>query len=356
MLLYAGNLSERELPRLRLIRWLGVFFLVTVAGGVLGVLAPHFEFTSAVEMLLPERWSNKGFIQSLVHPHAAQIHEVLGYESPRPAAPFNYTNTWGYVLSLTLVWFVVGWWVYGGATRRLLTPLLLAVAVVLVVISLNRGTWLALVLIGAYIMVRLIAWGRLWALGVMCAALAVGTIVFVVTPLHVLVAERLAHPHSNNRRIFTIVRTFEASTHSPVLGFGTTRTARGSAQSIAIGESASCPRCGNPTLGSNGQLWLLLISQGYTGVLLYVGFFTYLAARYWRDRTPLGVTGTLVLLLSLYYMLVYNAIVTPLSLTMLSLALLWRNDIERKNQQRISAMQGAVARARARQRPAGETP
>ncbi|NUP03252.1 MAG: hypothetical protein HOW59_35560, partial [Nonomuraea sp.] len=53
MVLYLGNLTERELPQLRLVRWLGVLFLTTVAGGLLGVLFPHFAFTSPVETLLP---------------------------------------------------------------------------------------------------------------------------------------------------------------------------------------------------------------------------------------------------------------------------------------------------------------
>ena len=55
LLVYAGNLDRRELPQQRLVRLLAWLFVVTVAGGLLGMVAARFEFTSPVELLLPHR-------------------------------------------------------------------------------------------------------------------------------------------------------------------------------------------------------------------------------------------------------------------------------------------------------------
>lgn len=47
--------------------------------------------------------------------------------------------------------------------------------------------------------------------------------------------------------------------------------------------------------------------------------------RHWRDRSPVGLAGVLVMGLVLLYMFVYDGLVTPLSLYLISFALLWRN-------------------------------
>ncbi|MEV0715081.1 hypothetical protein AB0H87_10505, partial [Asanoa sp. NPDC050611] len=149
VLLYAGNLNERELPLVKLVRQLGWLFVVTVAGGLLGVFAGTFEFTSPIELLLPDHIRDKGFIRSLVHPYAAQIHDILGDDRPRPAAPWGYTNTWGNNFCLLMVWFCAA--VFGAAARRrtrVLAVACLAVSVIPVVISLNRGLWIGLVALG----------------------------------------------------------------------------------------------------------------------------------------------------------------------------------------------------------------
>ncbi len=73
------------------------------------------------------------------------------------------------------------------------------------------------------------------------------------------------------------------------------------------------------------RLWLLIITQGFTGAALYVAFFLGAIRRHWRDRSPVGLAGVLVMGLVLLYMFVYDGLVTPLSLYLVSFALLWRN-------------------------------
>ncbi len=321
MVLYLGNLTERELPQRTLVRMLGVLCVTTVAGGLLGVVAPRFEFTSPVEMVLPEWISGNSFVRNLIHPTAAQVQHVLGHASPRPEAPFEWANAWGSNISVLLIWFVVGWWTYGGPMRRVLCVAVAALATIPIVYSLNRGLWIGLAVAVAYVLMRARPRTGL-AIG---TALAAAALVFVTGPLNTIVAQRLESPHSNAIRAFTVASTLEAATHSPIIGYGNTRNAFGNYQTITTGRTGWCAECGHPPLGSDGQIWLLLITQGFTGAALYVAFFTGAIRRFWRDRTPIGQAGTLVMILVLLYMFVYDGLVTALSLYLISFALLWRN-------------------------------
>ncbi|MEW9529031.1 hypothetical protein [Microbispora sp. NPDC049125] len=319
MVLYLGNLTEEELPQRTLVRWLGALFVTAVAGGLLGVLAPRFEFTSPLETVLPEWIGGNPFVRNLIHPTAAQIQHVLGHASPRPEAPFEWANAWGADISVLAVWFVVGWWAYGGPYRRVAAVILLAVAAVPVVYSLNRGLWIGLAVSGAYLALR----GRR-PLAVATAAALAGA-VFLLSPLSAMVGQRLDNPQSNGIRAFTVATTVRVAASSPVIGYGNTRNAYGSHRTVTTGKTRWCPDCGHPPLGSDGQLWLLLISQGFAGALLYAGFFAGAARRHWADRSPIGKAGTLVMILVLLYMVVYDGLVSPLSLYLISFALLWRN-------------------------------
>ncbi|WP_214110738.1 hypothetical protein [Acrocarpospora catenulata] len=318
MVLYLGNLTRDELPQLRLVRMLGALFLTTVAGGLLGVLAPTFAFTSPVERVLPGWLATHPFVTNLIHPTAAQIQYVLGHALPRPEAPYEWANAWGSNLSVLVIWFVVGWWAYGGPLRKALLAVVLAVAAVPVVYSLNRGLWIGLGFSLAYLAVR---GRRLLPAGLAVAAGAV----LAFSPLGGLVTQRLDNPHSNDIRAFTVTATVRAAASSPVIGYGNTRYAYGSHRTITTGRTDWCRECGHPPLGSDGQLWLLIITQGFAGAALYVVFFAGAVRRYWTDRSPIGQAGVLVMLLALFYMVIYDGMITALSLYLISFALLWRN-------------------------------
>jgi hypothetical protein len=338
LLLYAGNLTEAELSRRRLVRLLGWLFVVTVAGGLLGVVAGRFQFASPVELLLPHRLRDNAFVQSLVHPAAAQLMDVLGHESPRPAAPWGYTNTWGNDFCLLVGWFVVA--ALGRcATRRqrVLALAVLAVALVPVVYSLNRGLWIGLAVMGFAVAVRLALRGRFWALGGMAVAATALCATLAVSPLGELVSQRLDHGKSNGVREYLTTKAVSGALDSPVVGYGSTRNTLGGRQSITVGESLDCPRCGNFTVGGNGQLWQLLYAHGLAGTACYLGFFGYGLWRFRRDVTPIGLAGGAALLGTFVAMLWYNALVTPLAFTMLGYALLWRNGVHSSAASRVAS-------------------
>ncbi len=330
VLLYVGNLSEREYPRARLVRQLGALFVVVVAGGLLGTVYPEFQFTAPFELLLPKSMTDNLFVQSLVHPSASQLQDVLGYTSGRPSAPFGYTNTWGNALSLLLGYFAVGWLLAPSRRRRALGVVVLGAATVPIVYSLNRGLWLGLGLTVLFVVVRLAHRGRIGALLVTLTCSAIAVAILLTSPLMTTIQGRIDNPHSNNIRSFTIEKTIKVVGHSPVLGFGSTRRALGSSNSIAIGRTADCALCGNPVIGSNGDLWLLLVAQGVVGAVLYLSYFARTLWVYRHDRTPHGAAALLAVGLLFWYMLFYNAMVVPLLITFLSVGLLWRNEQARR--------------------------
>ncbi|MDI6098436.1 hypothetical protein QLQ12_07450 [Actinoplanes sp. NEAU-A12] len=332
LLLYAGNLTEAELSRRRLVRLLGGMFVLTVLGGLLGMVAGNFEFTSPIEWLLPSGVRNKGFVRSLVHPYAAQIMDIVGGDKPRPAAPWGYTNTWGNNFCLLAPWLVVAAWSGRGAGRKFWAMVCLAVSVVPAVASLNRGLWIGVGLLLAYVAVRCVLAGRLWILALLPVVAAALTIAMIATPLGGTVEARLDNGKSNGVRSFLIDKALDGFTGSPVIGYGGTRNTLGGRNSITVGESSSCERCGNFTVGGNGQLWQLIYAHGAAGTVGYLGFFAYGLWRFRRDRSAIGVAGSAAIVTSFSAMLWYNSLVTPLAFMVLAYALLWRNWTEGKTQ------------------------
>lgn len=344
-MLFVINLPEKDLGTRRLVRMQAAFFVAVVIGGLLGTYFYSVEITSPLELIVPESIASNRFASSLMHPSLAQVQGVLGFEAPRPSAPFAYTNIWGNVLSLLMVWFVVLNWVWGGTKRRIWCGIVLAASVIPIIYSLNRGLWIGLIAAIFYICLRAAVHGRMQVVFGFGFAVALATTVIVASPLYGVIQERIANPHSNMARENTSSAALTAATSSPVLGYGSTRAVVGSAQSIAVGRSASCPQCGNAAIGGAGQMWLLLIAQGFTGFALYVGFFVRTLWVYRRDRSPVAMAAFLVILLGLIYLPVYGAVGVPLALYMIAVALLWRQRNDAPASISTTRTRGAVLRS-----------
>jgi hypothetical protein len=315
ILVYVGNLTERELPRLQLIRWLSIVFVVTVVGGLAGTLFPHFGYDSPIKRLVPASLQGIDFVQQFTRIATAQTQFNLG--TPRPSAPFEFANAWGNNYSMLLPWFVIGWIVVAGAWRRAAAVVILVVSVIPVVHSQNRGVWLGLALGLGYVALRLALRRQFAVVLVLGLGVALAGALVLTTPLAQTVSQRLqAQTNSNDLRGSLSMDALAAAEHSPVIGYGSTRSTIGSNKSLT---------CGNRVIGSTGQLWLVLVAQGYVGAVLYVLFLLQGVIRYWRDCSVVGIAGSLVLLLSVFYSAFYTAVVSPLAIALVGLALLWRN-------------------------------
>ena len=329
VLLYAGNLTEEELPRRRLAWLLGLVGIYTAIGGLCGVIAPHTQFTSPLSYLIPASiQQSNGLLQMMLHPGFSQVQNFLGFAEGRPRAPFDYTNMWGNCLAILLPWLLVAWWSYGNRKERRRVLIVMAFAFVPVVYSLDRGLWVGIGLSIGYLALRFAARGKLALLAGLCATIALVGIVVVASPLQGLIQQRLSHGKSNAVRDSLSGKAVDVALASPFIGYGDTRHELGSTNSIAVGKTLKCNSCGSRDIGGNGQLWLLLICSGLLGTGLYFGFFAYGAWRYRRDLTPYGMVGVLVILLGFVFAIVYIAVGPPLVFTMLAYALLWKNDRE----------------------------
>src|SRR2546429_372335 len=102
LLLYAGNLTEDELPRRRLAWLLGLVAIYATVGGLGGVAAPHLSFTSPLAVVIPKHLQQNNLVLAMMHPGLAQIHNIVGGVPGRPDAPFVYTNEWGNSLGILL--------------------------------------------------------------------------------------------------------------------------------------------------------------------------------------------------------------------------------------------------------------
>ncbi len=328
VLLYVGT-SRRDLPLAKVARILSWMFVTVVVGGVAGVLWPQLDFPSVIELVLPHSITNINFVQQMVHPNLAQIQRVLGYQEARPSAPFSYTNTWGLALACFLPFFVVSWFGKDAGWRRIAGPLVLAAALVPVIQSLNRGLWGALVGMAVFVAIRYALMGRVRLFVALVVGVVAVGVVIAVTPLSSTVSARWQNQHSNEGRTnLSTLAVTSAATGSPVVGFGTTRDVQGNFSSIAGGATEECPKCSPPSLGTQGQAWLLTFTTGFGGLLFYVLFFAVQVLRGLRLRSDYVTVGLTVLVAHVITMVVYNANGPGLLAIMVGVAFLWREAMD----------------------------
>lgn len=325
VLLWVMNLDEDELPTRRVVNLLGWMFVITVAGGLLGMALPSFEFKSVVELVLPGALASNGFVKPLVHPAAASIQNMAGVVEARPIAPFEYANTWGANFSMFLPFFCVEWLRRDAGWKRPLAPVVLVLGALPVVSSLDRGLWGALVVGGVYLAVRLALRGQVLPLVASFVVVCIAAIAFMASPLSSSVMDRLNNPHSNDRRGQLLSQTVSSTLiGSPVLGFGGTRDVQGSFASIAGGSTPDCKACAVPPLGTQGLVWMELFTQGLVGAALFFGFILIRGAHHWRGHTTIEAMGMCLIIFFLVEALVYDTIGMSLYALMIGFALMWR--------------------------------
>lgn len=324
-MLWVINHSEQSVSTTRVSRLFGWMFVVTVAGGLAGVLAPALEFTSLMEAVLPRGLAHNGFVNSIIHPATANIQTFLGRPEARPIAPFAFANSWGSNLSLYLPFFLVSWFGKNAGWRRSVAPFILLVAVVPIVFSLNRGLWASLG-VGLLFVLGRMAWqGRVVPLVSLALVGVLGSALFLLSPLGDLATERLGNAHSNGRRAQLLTQTVSSTLHgSPIVGFGSTRNVQGSFASIAGGSTADCPACGVPPLGTQGHIWLVIFSQGLVGALFFTVFFALVTVRHLRARTTVEAVGLCLLIFFWLQMSIYDTLGMPLFTIMMGIGLMWR--------------------------------
>ncbi|HYI61155.1 MAG TPA: hypothetical protein VEW93_05060 [Acidimicrobiales bacterium] len=300
--------TEDEIPSAHVVRLLAGFWLVTVAGGWLGTLLPTGELPSLTERLLPESVSTNEFFQVLVRPSFAQVHDILGYPLGRPKAPFVYTNDWGSAYALLLPFFFLSWLQSPDLRRRSWAYLLLCASLVPVFISLNRGLWLSLGVAMVYAASRSGDVARL-ARRALVTLLTLGLLVIVFTPVGAVVESRAENDHSSSGRLLLYEEAVRITTQSPIIGLGGPRPYEGDRVI--------------PFVGTQGTLWMVLVSTGFVGLGLFLAAWLRFI---WETRAgpPVTFWCHVALIIGLVQTLVYDLIPSSLHLVLIAAALGFR--------------------------------
>jgi polysaccharide biosynthesis protein PslJ len=312
LFLWVYNLPRSGRLDVKVLRILTVFWMIVVIGGYAGLILGSHTFTPPIDYLLPHGLRSQAFVQELVQPVFAEVEGFLGYPVPRPAAPFAFTNNWGgNIAVLTPVAFAaIG--AAGPGTRRKVIIGFLGASLVPMVFSLDRGMFLSLGVGLLYVAIRLAIRGRLGGLVSLLGVVALLAAVVAFTPLGQLVTANVSstHGHSNTTRVSVAQQAVAGANASPVFGYGEPQAVTGQG--------------GTPPIGTQGQLWMTLYSNGYPATIFFIGFFL---AVLWQTRRARGNTGLwlhAVPLIALAQITVYGWLPVELQVVMVIAALAYR--------------------------------
>jgi hypothetical protein len=265
LFLYVYNSSRRELPSRTIVNFVALGWCMVTLGGLIGLAAKGLSLHSPLELVLPKGLLDIGLVRDMVTPTFAKEQAFVGLGLHRTQAPFPYPNAWGSNFVL-LTPFAL--WSLFRMARRQWRPwllLLLALSIVPLFFSLDRGAWLALVLAAVYAACRLMLSLDVRAIRWFAAAGAVLAFVVLFTPMGQILVGRVDHGYSDEGRVGRNIVAVELAQDRPLLGYG------------APQSSEYNP--GNAAVGTHGQLWLVLVSQGFPGVVFYMGWLVWLLFR-----------------------------------------------------------------------------
>jgi polysaccharide biosynthesis protein PslJ len=265
MFLYVFNSPREALSAKTIMNVLAAFWVLTVIGGLMSMALPNHSFSSLMEHVMPHRYLSNAFVKALVIPSTTGGNAFPGLGIYRVKAPFIYTNQWGSAFALTLPFaFAVI-----TQTRNRLTRLafvgLLILAVIPLVFSLDRGSWLSASAGSAYGIFRLAQHGRGRSRRMAKAARALlftGVVVValvLVSPLGGYILTRLNSGYGDTHRQILYSSSLTLIRRSPVLGFG-------APVSLNVLNPAAPP---GPSIGTHGTLWTILISNGIPALVFF---------------------------------------------------------------------------------------
>lgn len=312
--LYVYNATKEQLPTRTIVRMMALFWGIVVAGGLLGIVAPELEFRTLAERLVPGRLLANDYVYTLVHPTTAQIQVFLGYPVPRPRAPFVYTNDWGGTYALLVPFVLAAWTQVRSLARRSILRLVAIVSLLPVVFSLNRILWLCLIVAIVYGSARFAIRGRTGGFQGILALGAVVFLIFTFGPTRQLIDDRVNTPHSNQGRTILYKEAADSVGKSPLLGYGAPR------------PSQSNPNL--PSVGTQGQFWLVLFSHGVPGAIFFTSFLGYACWRTRKARTTTGLWCHIVIVLALIQMPFYGLLSAQLHIIAIAIALAAREERE----------------------------
>jgi O-antigen ligase len=312
LFLYVFNASRARIPDRTVVIVLALFFAEVIIAGAVGVAFPTVTFDTPLGKLLPSALLGDELVQATVHPGLSDVMVILGYPVGRPKALFAYTNQWGACAALLVPFAIAAFGYVRRPSNRVALGACVLLAVVPLIVSLNRGVWLTLGLALAYTALRFARLKNAKALvGGVALLVTVAAIVYA-TPLSTLAHDRVStESASTNTRLSLYASLREQVREAPLLGVGSpsVRTEEGTA----------------PPVGTQGQLPLLAYSHGIPGLLLFLAWFGHAAFRSGQRAVRAHFSGHLAILVAILLMPFYSLLPVALHVVMIAAALVWRD-------------------------------
>ncbi len=272
LFLWIYNTSRERLPTRTIINALAAYWVVIIAGGLLGVVFPTIAFSSPAESIFPHSLLNNTYFYAHVHLQFAEVQHFLGFEEGRPQTFFAYTNAWGSTCAMmTPICFAALAANPGRVWGRIL-KVTLAASVIPIVFSLDRGLWLSLGAGIAYAAIRFGALKDLRRVGKVLGALLVVVALVAITPLGGLVTGRFSHKTGDTSRLARDQAAQSQIVSSPLVGYGAPQ------QAVGVTHTSK-------SVGTESEIFLLLYSHGVPALFLFGTFMTYTVVRTAKQRS-----------------------------------------------------------------------
>jgi hypothetical protein len=284
MFLFVYNSSRETLPAKHIINVLAAFWVLTVIGGLLGMALPNHTFHSVMQSLMPQRLLSNSFVRALVIPETTSGKAFPGLGIYRVKAPFIYTNQWGSAFALTLPFAFAVITQTRNSLYRLAFVGLLILAIVPLVFSLDRGSWLSAAIGSAYGIFRLAkrARGRSRRMARTAKTLILAGIValalVLVSPLGGYILTRLNAGYGDQHRQLLYSSSLVLVARQPFLGYG-------SPVSLNVLQPSAPP---GPSIGTHGTFWTILVSNGVPAMVFFALWFLF---AFFRTARPLPSGG-----------------------------------------------------------------
>lgn len=286
-LVWVVNVRESVVPTRKLVDWLAALWLTLIGFGYLGQLVGDFTMASPLTALLGPA-GHIDFVARITEWHIADVQEILGRNIARPAAPFPAANSWGAAVAMLTPFFIRSWIIDATRRRRRFGYGLLALAIVPVVFSVNRGLWISLVVALLYFVARKAMRAKFGPIVVLMALVLSVGVVFVATPVGSVVTDRFNNAEeSNESRSMLYHDAWQGALDSPLVGNGVPRD---------TDYYANSP---SPPVGTHGMLWYLMFIHGFVGLALFLTWLGVEVFRSGRVQTSLAWWTHLSLVISL---------------------------------------------------------
>jgi hypothetical protein len=282
--LYIVNVPDWKVSIRSIVNALAFYWILIVFGGWLGVLFPNVSLASPMQYLLPHGFLHNQYVFEHVHLQFAEVQHFLGFPVGRPETFFPYTNAWGSSFAMLTPFAICAMTQAKARAWRRTLQISMALSLVPVVFSLNRGLWLSLGIGIVYATIRFGMRGDFRQVGRVLAVIAILAAVVSLSPLGDLAQGRFQHKTGDAGRIQRDQEAQQRLLESPLLGFAAPLPSSDPTQS---------------SVGTESEIFLLVFSHGIPGLGLWMLWFFYTLFRSARWRSPWAFWAHVSLLIAL---------------------------------------------------------